>query len=86
MRAGFGNHGIQVCFSVALGFGVGLGDGVVVEVEPGSPFFTVITTWFSSSAVTEMHFSPSHSSALTRGIPIRVMVRVSAMSRGIGRN
>jgi hypothetical protein len=87
---GFGSHGIQVCFKVALGFGVGfglgLGEGEVVADEPGSPFLTVITTWFSSSAVTEMHFSPSHSCA-NAGVEVRnIEMRARVRERRIGRN
>jgi hypothetical protein len=83
---GFGSHGIQVCFKVALGFGLGFGEGEVVADEPGSPFFTVITTWFSSSAVTEMHISPSHSCA-NAGVEARnIEMRTRVRERRIGRN
>lgn len=45
LMVGFGAHGIQGWgFVVIVRIGVGRGFGVVVEVDPGLPFLTVITT------------------------------------------
>jgi hypothetical protein len=60
VEAGFGNQGIQGCLEIAVA--VGRGDGLLVVAVPGLPFFTLITIWLSSSALTSMQVSPSHSS------------------------
>ena len=76
--AGFGNQGIQGFLEIAVV--VGRGDGLLVVVVPGLLFFTLITMWLSSSALTSMQVSPSHSSPCT-GVEIEIAAISKAMSR-----
>ncbi|NDH37904.1 MAG: hypothetical protein EBX77_01235 [Actinobacteria bacterium] len=78
VAAGFGNQGIQGCFAVAVA--VGRGDGVVVVADPGLPFLTLMTIWLSSSALTSIQVSPSHSSPCT-GVAMEIVAISKAMSR-----
>ena len=72
----FGNQGIQGFRSPLVEDRLGLGVGEVVLVDPGEPFLTLIIKWLSSSAVTLIHVSPSHSSAIEPVVGLRI-ARVS---------
>ena len=72
---GFGSQGIHGLLRAEVD--VGFGEGEDVVIEPGLPFFTLITRWFSSLALTSIQVSPSHSSAPATVGNISVAMRVS---------
>ena len=70
-------------FPVTIGEEAGFGEGEDVVVEPGLPFLTLITKWLSSSALTSMQVSPSHSSAIAPIGNISAAMRVRESNRRI---
>lgn len=88
LLAGFGSQGIHGFRGLGEAELLERGLGELVTAEPGLPFFTVITRWLSSSAVTLTQVSPSHSSAEIAGNEKLLIASVSKRqsSRLIGRS